>query len=465
MAKAGYDFTVYNKILTIWNLTSAPNSGVLLKCLVNDPTNNILLINPEGKIGLTICNEVKVNAGQVKDHISEGNSSDLVGVNCTLSDDSVVRAVGNYSIKAAYSGLPPEIHWRFPLYDYSELDYSTIPTDTCTIWVLHNTAGAFGQKTHKKFIIWIKDTNGTLMAWTPTKSNMTDLWTKQDFILGFEAPIDNQANNGAWSKGAGPDFNWHIVDLWVEAQFNYSNESGNVWVDGLELPSKGAYAIAKDATSIATYGHSMIPLSRPDIKSQLQLQVIAENELANRKDPVHKLSLTCTFQPALLYSGYTVDVLVPDAYIGTIGHPVKYRIISIKHIAEPGVNLCRGHDAVTLLELVRHDSGVSVDGNRVKMSSSPQDAINVSLENRVNILEKTAGSGGFGGGVAFPSGLARLSIEDILTLVNVAIWKDSGNYIDLVWDDGAGWWRSEVKKKAGFTPSQNFCNLLNHRSP
>ena len=71
-----------------------------------------------------------------------------------------------------------------------------------------------------------------------------------------------------------------------------------------------------------------------------------------------KLTLTCTYQPNLLYAGYLVNVLAPNDHIGTApSSPLVYRIISLHHTAEPGVNLCKGHDAITVLELILHEGG------------------------------------------------------------------------------------------------------------
>jgi hypothetical protein len=335
--KAEWGFTVDNdKLLSLWALSDAPDTGVLLKSVAGETDNNILLINPEGRIGFSICNEVKINAGKIKDHLSEGNASGLVGTYTTLADDAEVYAVGKSSIRAPITADgSPEIHWQFPLYEYEELDYSEIATDTCVIYCLHNAPnwGPFGGQLNKNFFVYIKDTNGTIMYWRLADNNFTDIWTRQEFILGTEAPIDNNKLTGAWHN-SGPAFNWHIVDLWVLAESNAGEAGYIVWVDGLELPAMNAYAIASDATSIAQYGRSMIPISRPDLKSQLQLEEAAEIELANRKNPIYKLSLICTFQPVLLYTGYLVDVFAPDAYIESDGDPVKYRLTSIKHIAE-----------------------------------------------------------------------------------------------------------------------------------
>jgi hypothetical protein len=407
--RLGYDFNVKNdKSFEIYDLTSPPGSGVLLKALPEDPANNILLIYAETKEGFSIYNYVQVTAGGVKDHWTEMNRDDLTGVNCGLYNDTTegLFVSGAASIKAVINehSAVPKIKWIFPLYNHNDLDYTQISAETCSIWCLHNITGPLGQAINVTVNIYIKDTNGSLIVWTVTKNTMTDVWTKHDFVLGINASTTTGDASGIWDiSGAAEEFNWHIAELWVEFLTTGDTYSKIVWVDGLELPSISAIAIAEDATSQTTYRKGMIPISRTDVKSQVQLQEVADAELVNRKDVADKLNLTCTFQPSLLYAGYLVDVLAPYAYIGSGSTPITYRIISVRHTAEPGTDLCKGHDAITELELVKHD-GVTINPTRYKLVSASAAAISISHENRLRVIESSltgvgaiVGSGGGGG--------------------------------------------------------------------
>jgi hypothetical protein len=127
----------------------------------------------------------------------------------------------------------------------------------------------------------------------------------------------------------------------------------------------------------------MIPLTRTDIKSQLQLNAIAESELAKRKDPTQKLKVTATFQPNCKYAGQTGVVNAPSSGINN----VTYRILSLHHVAVPGTDLLRGYDAITEFELVKHEAA-GVDPLRLRLLSNPT-WINIQrLDGRIKALER-----------------------------------------------------------------------------
>ncbi|MCL1976684.1 MAG: hypothetical protein FWG55_01015 [Candidatus Bathyarchaeota archaeon] len=121
----------------------------------------------------------------------------------------------------------------------------------------------------------------------------------------------------------------------------------------------------------------------------IALQQATDEELALRKDSFERLHITCTFQPEILYAGLTVDVLAPEYdIVEDVSGAVRYRVESIRHIVEPGVALGRGHDAVTALELVKHNGGQRVNATRTRQASNHQNAINVPHEGRLRLLEE-----------------------------------------------------------------------------
>jgi hypothetical protein len=474
-----YDFTVDNaKALSVWALASAPNSGVLLQSIAGANDNNILLINPETRAGVDIRNYVRLDAGTVKDHWIEGNASDWIasGTTTDITDETTATLFlsnfGAASIKVA-GGALNTAYLQFPLYNHATLNWDTVGSAACSIYVYHVATSA-------RFMIYLTDDGGNVARWihdgaAPSK------WSKIPFTMGREAPTTTDANSrNAWhlTSGGGP-FSWKVTKFTVTAQLVGGN---TFWMDALELSGVDVWAYAEDAASQAAYGKRMLSLTRTDIKSQLHLQSVADNELANRKDPAYKLNLTCTLQTALLYAGYLVHVWAPDSAIGayalltanansgqknvavpsitafavgasvilkddnhtetcviasktgtvltmvnnltysytTAAHAearayVTYRILSIHHAAEPGVLLCKNHDAITELELIRHDGGVGVDPTRFKLTSAPQAAINTRFESRLRVIESSStgasaafgvssGGGGYTGGDFYMSG-------------------------------------------------------------
>ena len=409
----GYDFCVRNdKSLQLWKLTNAPNSGVLLKALANDVTNNILKIDPETKAGIDIYNYIRIDAGELKGHWTTGNASDFGTANCTAIDDTTV-AVDEASIKATITDdAYAKLYLQFPIYNHTEIDCS-LQDRQCELWFNHDSLSEI-------YLYAMDDQNHEIACKTVLNPLTTD-WIKGTFTLGPSAVFRNllfgNPNPGEWYYLSGSTFTWKLKRIGVYVPYRIGNTGTHIWIDGLTIDGVDVWAYAQDATSISTYGKAMLPLLRSDIKSQVHLQEITDAELINRKNPINKLKLICTFQPAILYPGYLVDVLAPEAYIGYGSTPLTYRILSIHHIATPGVSICRGHDAVTELELVLHNSGIGADPTRFKLSSSaPQTtqlAIISRLENRVRVLESSfAGSGSVlsgGSGGYMGNGLLNIS--------------------------------------------------------
>ena len=397
--RLGYDFIVDNaKALTLWPLASAPSSGVLLKSVVGAADNNILLINPETKAGVDIRNYIRLDAGTLNDHYTEGNAIDFSHVNCTVDDDSSVFIAGTSSIKATITSEDWAIlYLQFPNYNHQDLDFSEIDESGTIYFVSDHSVGVDPNAPNVQ--IYLKDDAGNEIT---KKQHITaySSWQKIDFKIGIAAEIGSGSAIREWMFLTGSSFTWRIKRIGIRIFPDDWVSNNHVWIDGLKLGGVDVWACAQDIPgSQATYGRRMIPINRTDVKSQVQLQAIADNELANRKDPIYKLNLTCTLQTGLLYAGYLVDVLAPTAYIGYGSTPVVYRILSIHHAGEPGANLCKWHDAITELELILHDGGVGADPTRFKLASSPQVAINTRYDSRLRVLEGSlTGSGSIVGG-------------------------------------------------------------------
>jgi len=398
--RIGYDFVVKNdKSFDLWALADAPDSGVLLVSKPNDARNNILLIDPETKAGVDIRNYVRVDAGGLSDHWSEGNAEDYDSSDCTVADDTSVYVAGAASIKITTEAATCRAFLEFPLYNHEVLDFSN-KNSQAEIWITRESSLID--------VLWyLQDDEGNEILCRNDLSILSGDWKKNTVSIGPDSVFANTVwgdpKVGEYYYLSGSSFSWKIKRLGVVVFAGGVDIGKSVWIDGLKINDVDVWAYAEDATSQSSYEKRMIPLNRSDVKSQKQLQDIAANELANRKNPVYKLKLTCTLQTDLLYSGYLVNVLAPTAYIGYEETPVEYRILSLHHAAEPGVDLCRGHDAITELELIRHDGGVGADPTRFKLASAPQAAINARYDSRLRVLEGSlSGSGnllaGAGGG-------------------------------------------------------------------
>lgn len=418
--QAKYAFNVdNNKAFNCWPLSNPPSTGVLLKSVANDTGNNILSIDSVSKSILDVRNYVKLTAGTLNDHWSENNALDWEPTNCTLDDDLSVHLPNDQaSIRATITetGVSASLALSFPKYSQTELDYSIVSNLECFMWVIHDVSTVNG----KMFGVQLTDTEGNIaQTWiikgNPNKYPNQFQLCKLAFNMGVDVPWGQQpaAVDGKWYLVGGTGtFNWHIVKFEVLAAQAVTGSGGAIaeagkhfWINGLELPLTPVYSVAEDTTSQAAYGKHQIVINRSDIHSQVQLDEVAETELSARKDPTEKLKVTCTFQPELLYAGYLVSVLAPSSGIGTVPEVgplsvVQYLILSIRHVATPGISILRNFDSITELELLRFSSEAPVtDLVRYSLgASSPQTVANTRFEQRLNVLENSAsGSGGSGG--------------------------------------------------------------------
>ena len=420
--KVGYDFTVLNsKVLQLWPLSNPPNSGITLMAVAGSTQNNILLIDSLTRAGIDIYNYIRVDGGVLNDHWTEANAEDWsidVGASF-LEDDFSVFLVGAGSLKVTSenNAVSTRVSLSFPRYNYDYLPFDEKGAEQCSVYVMHDSDQPAA------FRIFLTDDQNNEIMWLHENDSAGNKWIRIDFVMGVDAPFSSEYKPKVWKQITGSTFTWRIKKIAV--QCNFLAGVNHFWIDGLSIGGVDVWAYAEDSNSIATYGKRMLPLIRTDIKSQRQLQQVADAELESRKNPITKLKLTCTFQPSILYAGYLVNVLAPDAHIGSGSTPEVFRILSVHHVAEPGVDLCKGHDAITELELVKHEGG-AIDPVRAKLASNPQAAINVRHDSRLRVLEQSlAGPSSVGAG-----GGAVINWDDVpyINVKGIANFEDMAHH-------------------------------------
>lgn len=184
--KVGWDFTVTNnKQLQLWPLSNAPHSGVTLKSIAGDLSSNILKIDSEDRVGFSIANFVRVDAGTVNDHYTEGitnpvtGTSAWIGDNCTVSDETALQASGALSVKATISARQNTwCYLAFPSHNHDYLDFSAV-IQNCRVWlardfVSSNVVHLYAQDDQGVEIVCMVDvpSNG---AWTPIDFQMLSI--------------------------------------------------------------------------------------------------------------------------------------------------------------------------------------------------------------------------------------------------------------------------------------------------
>ena len=404
-SKLGYDFTVIGDTFWLWALQDAPYSRnpdgtpIVLKSVAGATDNNILLMEA-ARTSIDLKNSIRFDAGELDDHWTEMNATDYRvsmdgggnAISCTWGNAVDVhigqgsKASIRASISAAGTGINRmvKLFLEFPLYGYEELDFSNIDEVACSIWGTGDANGKVAQ-------VYIMDHNNR-EYYGPAVGRGGSNWNLTEFKLG--------AASTGWTGVYGANISlcsWRLKRIGIIVQA-FGAGVHVVWFDGLKIAGVHIFATAKDPTSIDLYGERMLPLNRTDVNSQVQLQELANLELLHRKNPLRTLTLTCVFQPILRNTGYLVDVLAPAIYVGSGSVPVQYRLLSIHSTITPGVPICRGYDAVTVLELVEHLGGARVDRIRSTAVNNSQSAINIRYGDRLEVLERslTGGSANMG---------------------------------------------------------------------
>lgn len=382
--------------LDVCPISNPPNSGVTLKAVAGASDNNILALKEIGeKVGFDIRNYIQVEAGDVEDHWTEENASDWTPyTDNTLSDELIsgLFLVGNASIECYRSTTGGE-HGMKMIFSVPKVGYSSIDLKIggdCHFYVRSNVP--FGWNRWRPRLV---DGSGNVIEYysfnvpNETDEFPYDKWHKVKFTVGEDEEIQNVLTNQHWWFITGSSFNWsNVKELHLESLAE--NQTGSYWTDGLKLPIP-ARAISESGASQTLYRKRMIPISRSDLKSQIQLQDVADVELSHRKDPTQRLNVTATFQSSCKYPGYTVLVKAPSSGIGTAEAGVTYRILSLHHFAEPREDKERGHDAITEFELVKHMASPGeqpIDPLRFRLSQNPFWTTIQRLEQRIRSLER-----------------------------------------------------------------------------
>lgn len=380
-----------NKALQLFALSSATSSGVTLSAVAGSATNNILLLPQIGAaVGFDLRNYILIEAGYINDHWTDLNASDYTNTNdCTVADETTTYVPGGGSIKATSTTNGAGQYFLTPIteakYGRSDLDFTfqSLGEDSmdCDCLLRHDFAGN----------IWIAvrmiDDGSREIEYY--KELLTpNVWHRITFPVGEGNTADiiavHVAQENVWVGNS--SFSWVVEEIGVYCE-DAITIGDIIYFDGLHIPKYTARAIREDATSQAAYRERRIRLSRPDLKNQRQIDDVAVDELAKRKDPLQTLKLTAIGNTSLHYAGQTLVVNAPTSGISSVTN----RIVKLHHAAEPGFNLCKGYDFITELDLITHASPYGIDPVRLKLSGTSAQSNQAQLQRlnmKVNALER-----------------------------------------------------------------------------
>ena len=99
-------------------------------------------------------------------------------------------------------------------------------------------------------------------------------------------------------------------------------------IDALDIPTVEVISIEQDAASQASYGIRMLPIYRPDIKNQVELDEFTAAEEDKQIYPLETIKITASGQTGSVYAGQSLDVQAPSHGIAAL---TKYRIMKLHH--------------------------------------------------------------------------------------------------------------------------------------
>lgn len=407
MERESYDgYVNASKAFQLVDLASPPASGITLKSIVDDATNNVLATQPiEFTIadGLPLKNYIKLIGQRVRDGYTDGNASDwTAGANCVVSNDTGNVKAGASSIHCVltYDGVNTNhVHIDFSGGLYSKtlnyLDWSIYGQDEMAWWARSYNPGAIKYYCRCE----LTDTTGNVIdfhnaKFAATAGMVDNVWYWLGAPVGTECVITVPltADRWRWINNVDGNFNWHVEDIDFTLG-GLGTGAGDfpqdLWIDDMRLPEE-MVSITSDAASIASYRKRCIPIRKPYYKTQLELDDAALAYKAILKDPFKYLKLQALGTAGIVGG---VDKWLPVNSL-TVNIPrlainsETWRMVNIHHIVEPLKDLDgQGHDFITEVELVPESNkiiGFIFDA----LTSGRSEPIIGGLDERVRSQEK-----------------------------------------------------------------------------
>jgi len=318
----------------------------------------------------------------------------IPGQKCNVINeiDPLLRMRGISSIKFFNTvAAKPQISLDFSygLYSHSALDLSE--PDEMSFYIRHDNSG-------EKVIIQpqLEDGDGKVIefyrfgGWPAggsstiqkgiTEDVPVNKWHKIQINVGDNIVLANDVKTDSWYNIVGDGFDWfNVVKITIRAvrhakgvPVGVNLSATNLYLDSLCIRAVEVIALIQDAVSIAAHGPSQWWDQRNDIKSVIELEVIAAKELANRKDPLRTIRVIASGQTGSKYAGQSLTVQAPGHGIATA---TKYRIISLHHQVRKK-SIKKGYNFITTYDLIKHAINPTqvVDPLRFELATDPRGA-------------------------------------------------------------------------------------------
>lgn len=396
-----YDFYVEdtafgaNANLNFFDVGNAAEfSGVQLRSISEDATNNILRLEFGERMGFNIKNYVEVQAGSLEDHYTDLNANHWTGFGGDVpSDDTNFYLNGKSGIRITNSAGGTIINGWLDFsagpggqrYTYASLDLSEPATGAVNIYI-HYPGGVAIKKCRPRLIdvnnsriefyraIWGAGL-GFVRCPNCTENLLNDHWHRIEFPIGIETMIEaaNRAGDtkGHWWQVSGPTpFDWSQVEIIEFTSIDNCGAGDFFTIDGLTLPNVEVRAIASSVAEPP--GRRMVEYFRPDIKNQVELDDVAISELAKLETEKETLHIIAEGRVGSQYAAQSLEVCAPYFGIGTVAPTYdKYRILRLHHsvVLSSDESIIPGYTFLTEYELVKYQE--PIDPDRVIMIRTP----------------------------------------------------------------------------------------------
>ena len=391
--KIDYDFWVDEyKVLHLFPIGSV-DSPIVLNCVTGE-INNVISIKINKFDAFELRNKIQVTGREISDGWSEGNKDDYgkLGTN-VVTDDYAVIASGIAGVRCSKGAETTcELSLTFPKFNYTYLPFDSF--DDSKISASFFISGAAGKPA---VYLYLTDTNGSIIQFFLLGGNAwaRDSWKQIDFPIGNEytdqiKDWDASKQHLNWfyldaaSEALG--FNWQIVDIKFVANLYEPPTTVNYFVlDGLTIPLQ-MIAMSEDATSQALYKVRQYPITARNIVTQMELDRLADDELAKRKNPIGSVTVTAIGSAGIVgvtnwwRQGYNLILNSPEDSMNN----VKLRMTDIHHILKDDPE--HGSDWTVEVTLVPYNTPVS--GSRLSYIESPEVALFREMSKRLRFMEK-----------------------------------------------------------------------------
>jgi hypothetical protein len=364
----GYDFYVQNAkvagnaIMHFFPVGAAAQHTVVdLIADANNVGNNILGFRFGEVRGADVANRVEAIAGPLKDHWTDLNSTAYTPVfGCTVTDNVVIFLYGKGAIHVEVVGPGAAViqaGLTFPRYSQTVIDLSERAIGRFSAYP---NITAANKPTRIRFY----DVNGDAIEFyrnTGKTYERTDIlggnqrWRFIPFSYGEGTEIDWAATptSDAWNAvGASVTFDWSRVNQiqFTDGAFLARPIGDLIIFDGLELPTAEVISVATDPTPLG--GTRMLPVYRPDIRSQVELDAFSAWKLERTENPLESLLVTAIGQTGTPYASQSLDVRIAN-YIPTL---TPYRISEVHHsvVKTSSESMEPGYTFLTEYNLVRN---------------------------------------------------------------------------------------------------------------